>query len=47
MWTVIAILAVASLICGILNALSPPRCPIWVPVILLSIIALLQVLPKG
>jgi len=47
MFTVIAILAVAALICSILGALNPPKCPWWMPTILLSIAVMLMSLPKG
>lgn len=47
MLTVIGVLAMAALICSILGALNPPKCPWWVPSILISIALLLSVLPKG
>lgn len=45
MLTVMLILAVAGLITSILNAMG--KCPQWVPLMLLSLFACLQVLPKG
>lgn len=43
--TVVLLLAVVALIVTIANAMNPPRAPLWVAVLLLSLIALLQVLP--
>lgn len=43
--TVVLLLAVVALVMTIANAMHPPRAPLWVAVLLLSLIALLQVLP--
>lgn len=40
---VLVLLAFLALIAAIMSATSPPRCPLWVAVVLLCIIALLQV----
>lgn len=45
MLTVMLILAVGALISTIMSAMG--KCPLWVPVVLLSLYACLQVLPKG
>lgn len=45
--SVLVLLVLVSFICTILAMLNPPRCPIWVPVLLTSIILLLMVFPKG
>lgn len=41
--SVIGFLILAAFICTIASACS--KCPVWVPVLLLCIIALLQILP--
>jgi hypothetical protein len=43
MLTVSCVLAFGALIASIVAAMG--RCPLWVPVILLSIVALLQCIP--
>lgn len=43
--TVVGILAVVAFILTIANAMSPTRVPLWIAVLILSLIALLQVLP--
>jgi hypothetical protein len=43
--TVIVVLALAAFLVTLGSASSPPRTPLWIAVLLLSIIALLQVLP--
>lgn len=45
--TVICILAIIAFILVILSMLNPPKCPLWIPVLLLSIIELLRCIPKG
>jgi len=45
MLTVMLILAVSALVTSILVAMG--KCPVWVPLMLLSLFACLQVLPKG
>ncbi len=45
MLTVLLILAIAALISAILSLMG--KCPLTVPVLLLSIIAILQQLPLG
>ena len=46
MLTVTVILVVAALIAAIVSAMAPPRCPLWVSVILLCVAFAIQVLPK-
>lgn len=43
MLTVMFVLIAAAFVCAILSAIG--KCPIWVPVILLCIVALFQVMP--
>lgn len=43
--TVKILLALAAFVCGVASANG--KCPLWVAVILLSIFALLQVIPLG
>lgn len=44
--TVTLILALAAFVCSIMNANG--KCPVWVPLIILSIIAMLQAgIPLG
>lgn len=47
MLTVLVVLYASAFITCILSITSPPRCPSWVSVLLLSIAGLLTVLPKG
>lgn len=47
MLTVLVVLYASAFVTCILSITSPPRCPPWVPVLLLSIAGLLTVLPKG
>lgn len=43
MLTVMFILAASAFICTVVSALG--KCPVWVPLVLLCIIAMLQVAP--
>jgi hypothetical protein len=43
--TVLVLLAVIAFILTIANAMYPPRVPLWIAVLILSVMALLQVLP--
>lgn len=43
MLTVLFVLVFAAFICTIVSALG--KCPVWIPVLLLCIIALFQVMP--
>ncbi len=43
--TVIFVLVIAAFICTIVAAMG--KCPLWVAVLLLCVIALIQVLPVG
>lgn len=45
MISVLLLLAIAAFACTIASALN--KCPLWVPVLLLTIIALLSQLPLG
>ena len=45
MLTVMVLLVVAAFICAIVEALG--KCPSWVPQILICVILLLMILPKG
>lgn len=45
MWTVTVLLAVAAFIISIVSAIDPPKAPLWVAVLLLSILAVLQAWP--
>jgi hypothetical protein len=47
MMTVLIILGLLALLCGILSAVQPSKCPLWIAVILLSIYCLVQQLPTG
>jgi len=47
MLTVFIILAVAAFIVTILSAISTPRAPLWVAVLILTLIELLRALPLG
>lgn len=42
--SVVLLLVVAGFICTIISAIG--KCPLWIPVLLLYVIALLQVFPK-
>ena len=44
--TVLIIVAVSSFLATLVSIASPPRLPLWVPVLLLSVFAMLLVLPK-
>ncbi len=44
--TVLVLLALCAFITAIASV-TTPRCPLWVPVILLSLYALLQQIPLG
>jgi hypothetical protein len=46
MITVTLVLIVGALLTAIASAFSPPKCPLWVSVILLCVAFALQVLPK-
>lgn len=43
--SVVLLLAVSAFICTILSALN--RCPVWIAVMILCVIALLGVMPLG
>ncbi len=45
MITVMVLLVVASFVCTIVSALG--KCPTWVPLVLVNVILMLMVLPKG
>lgn len=47
MLTVFFVLAVLALLLTILSTLNPPRAPIWIAVLILSLIELLRALPLG
>jgi hypothetical protein len=47
MLTVIMVLAFAAFVVVILSAISPPRAPLWVAVLILTLIELLRALPLG
>lgn len=46
MLTVTLLLLLAAFICTIASAFSPPKCPLWIAVLLLVLIEALQILPK-
>ena len=46
MLTVLIILVIAAFIVTIGSAASPGKCPLWVAVLLISIVELLRTLPK-
>jgi hypothetical protein len=46
MLTVLIILVVAAFLVTLGSAASPAKCPLWVAVLLISIIELLRTLPK-
>ena len=46
MITVTLVLILAALIAAIASAFNPPKCPLWVSVILLCVAFAVQVLPK-
>jgi hypothetical protein len=46
MLTVTLVLILAAILTAIASAFSPPKCPLWVSVILLCVVLALQVLPK-
>ncbi len=46
MLSVMVLLLVAAFICTIVSAMTPPKCPLWVAVLLLVLIEALQILPK-
>jgi hypothetical protein len=46
MFTVTLIVLGAAFVTTILAALNPPKCPLWVPVMLLTVAGLLAHLPK-
>jgi hypothetical protein len=43
MLTVMFVMVAAAFVCTVIAALN--KCPVWIPVLLLCVIALLQVLP--
>lgn len=43
--TVVLVLGLASFICAIAAASNPPRVPLWIAVLLLSIALMLQSIP--
>lgn len=45
MLTVLLVLALTAFVCTILHAIG--KCPVWVPLIILSLYCLLQQLPLG
>lgn len=47
MFTVLIILACLALVCVVLAAFTPPKCPLWLAVLFLAIYALVQQLPVG
>jgi len=47
MWTIFAILAVAAFVLTVLSAITPPRAPLWLAVLILTLIELLRALPLG
>jgi hypothetical protein len=47
MLTVFLILALTAFIVTIASAVSPPRVPLWVAVLILTVIELLRALPLG
>jgi hypothetical protein len=47
MLTVLVLLLVAAFLLTLASAMNPPKCPIWVPVLLLCIVGLLAHLPLG
>jgi hypothetical protein len=46
MFTVTLLVLVGAFVCTIASALNPPKCPLWVPVMLLCVAGLLAHLPK-
>jgi hypothetical protein len=44
--TVTVLLVVAAFVCTIAAAISPPKCPLWVAVLIVVLIQALQVLPR-
>jgi hypothetical protein len=46
MLTVTVVLLLAAFVTTIAAAMSPPRAPLWIAVLLLVLVALLQVLPR-
>lgn len=47
MVTVFILLAVSAFVVTILSTLNPPRAPLWIAVLLLTLIELLRALPLG
>jgi hypothetical protein len=47
MLTVIFLLAIVTFLGTLASAFAPQKCPLWVPVLLLAIIALLSHIPLG
>lgn len=45
MWTVMFLVVVGAFILTLVSAAG--KCPLWVPMLLVSIALLLQILPKG
>jgi len=45
--TVTFVLIATAFVTTIMSMMSPPKCPLYIPVLLLCIIALLSVLPRG
>lgn len=43
--TILFLLAISAFICTVASALG--KCPLWVPVILLALFALVQTVPVG
>lgn len=46
MLTLSILLLLAAFVCTIASALSPPKCPLWIAVLLLVVLEAVQVLPK-
>jgi hypothetical protein len=46
MFTVTLVVLGAAFVCTIAAAINPPKCPLWVPVLLLCVAGLLAYLPK-
>ena len=44
-FTVEVVLVIAAFLCTIGSATSPPKCPLWIAVLLLCVFALILVLP--
>jgi hypothetical protein len=46
MLTVTVVLLLAAFVCTVAAAMSPPRAPLWIAVLLLVLVGLLAVLPR-